>query len=388
MNIRIWSIFILIFYCAGTTITLAQTVAEKRCEVAQNRREDGKLIIAGQTGPVSMKLERGGRVSIRNQIGSIKITGWERDDVEAQATGEDGLEPIQVEMISGQAQPCLMLSCPARGQRGAEIDLEVKLPRYAQIESVTIARGDIEIKGIEGAIKASSSRGDIYVDGAGSIEARGSNGRVSINGVNGSASAHLNNGDLVAKNVKGNLSAKLLNGDANIENVQGLVNISTTSGSINVFKAGGNVQVVSLSDSISVKDVKGRVEANSASGSIELSDVGEDIDAATVSGDVTFTGAIRANGRYRLKSVSGEVLMVISPDSPGFTAHLSSYSGDIETDFTLTLESPVQINRRVTGRFGDGQAQITLDSFSGTVKLSKARTGTTKERKKDKDHKK
>jgi hypothetical protein len=60
---------------------------------------------------------------------------------------------------------------------------------------------------------------------------------------------------------------------------------------------------------------------------------------------------------------------------PGFTATLSSYSGSVETDFPLTLDPALQrgsINRRLTGRYGDGQTQITLESFSQGVKLTKA----------------
>jgi hypothetical protein len=47
----------------------------------------------------------------------------------------------------------------------------------------------------------------------------------------------------------------------------------------------------------------------------------------------------------------------------------------VETDFPLTLDPALQrgsINRRLTGRFGDGQTQITLESFSQEVKLTKA----------------
>src|SRR5439155_13319571 len=72
----------------------------------------------------------------------------------------------------------------------------------------------------------------------------------------------------------------------------------------------------------------------------------------------------------------------IPADAPGFTATLSSYGGEIETDFPLNVESPLQrgaINRRIIGRYGDGQAQIVLDSFSQGVKLSKASAGALKD---------
>jgi DUF4097 and DUF4098 domain-containing protein YvlB len=133
--------------------------------------------------------------------------------------------------------------------------------------------------------------------------------------------------------------------------------------------------------SIEVRCAKGRAEVSSASGSITLTGVGGDADASTASGEVIFTGLLRANGTYRLKSLSGEVLMTIQPDAPGFTATLSTYSGGLDTDFPLKVENPVQrgpINRRLTGQFGDGQAKIALDSFSGTVKIAKGTASALK----------
>jgi hypothetical protein len=39
----------------------------------------------------------------------------------------------------------------------------------------------------------------------------------------------------------------------------------------------------------------------------------------------------------------------------------------------------VPINRRVSGRYGKGGANVTLDSFSGTVKIGKATAAQLKE---------
>ena len=141
------------------------------------------------------------------------------------------------------------------------------------------------------------------------------------------------------------------------------------------------MRITSISGDMNVQCVKGHVELNSASGSMSVSSVGDDVDVSTTSGDVKFTGRIRANGHYRLKSTSGRVHMSVPADAAGFTATLSSYSGEVETDFPLTVEPPLQrgpVNRRIIGRYGDGQTQIVLESFSTGVKLSKAAAGTTK----------
>ena len=83
-----------------------------------------------------------------------------------------------------------------------------------------------------------------------------------------------------------------------------------------------------------------------------------------------------------MKTTSGDVRMAIQADAPGFTATLSAYTGDIETEFPLKVEfsnQRGQINRRLIGRYGDGSVQITLNSFDGTVSLAKAAQSAEKD---------
>ena len=50
----------------------------------------------------------------------------------------------------------------------------------------------------------------------------------------------------------------------------------------------------------------------------------------------------------------------------------------LEDGTPLTVNAPLTgpINRRIVGVYKDGQAQVTLDSFSGTVSIVKAMAGT------------
>ncbi len=319
-----------------------------------------------QVEPITVKLGRGGKVAISSRSGRIVISGWDRDVVQATAIGENGPVPIETQMTGDQSHPRLLLIVPSGATRlyGREVRLDVKIPRYADLETLEGYRGDIEVSDIGGSTLISAGNGNVKVARVGPIK------------------VSRRSGDVRVREVKGDLTVRSFNGDVVVESVTGQVDVAATNGNLRVHDAGGDVRANSATGDIEVRCTKGRAEVSSASGSITLIGVGGDADASTASGEVMFMGLIRGGGNYRLKSLSGEVAMTIQPDAPGFTAMLTTYNGEIETEFPLEVEAPMQggpVNRRLTGRFGDGQAKLSLDSFSGTVKIVKGNAATLNE---------
>jgi DUF4097 and DUF4098 domain-containing protein YvlB len=310
----------------------------------------GSLFALQSEGRASVKLDRGGKVSIVNNAGQIIVTGWDRDTVEATATDDSGRAKVQITGDSTRARVSI-----ATGRYGGEITLKVSVPRYAEIESIEIHRGEVEVSDVEGAVSVTSINGDVTASRTGTLKVATRNGGITV------------------RDVKGNLSANSFSGEVQITGVSGAVEASSFSGGVTAQNVGGAVSANSVSGEITIDCAKGRVELQAVSGSIVMTGIGGEVDAATTSGEVVFRGLLRAGGRYRLKSLSGDVTMEIQPDPPGFTASLTTYSGEIETAFPLKLDSALQgpINRRVVGRYGDGQAHITLDSFSSSARIIK-----------------
>lgn len=354
---------------------------------------------------VRVRLERGGKVELDNRTtGRIVVSGWDRDYIEAVATSERGREYVRaysgrdtswqrVSLTADYLTPRMSPpsppgegpkslpptpASPTQGgaeaktppagakaaesvsavekafefifeQRPSEVHLEVKLPRYAEIAQIEVNRSEVEIEGVETPVAVSGRRSTIRLRRVGAVEVRTASGEVDVEGAGG------------------------------------LVDVMTESGDVNVRHVRGDVRVLSLSGEVEVECVTGRVNVNNAGGAVALSGVGGDVDATTVGGEIRFEGALRADGRYHLKSMSGAVEMSLAPNPPGFTALLSSYRGQIEDSFSLkkTLKSsPSAVNNRVLGRYGNGQAQVTLDSFDGRVKLAKSAGGNTQDCKK------
>ncbi|MBD0372527.1 MAG: hypothetical protein ICV60_16910 [Pyrinomonadaceae bacterium] len=256
-------------------------------------------------------------------------------------------------------------SSPPEYLRGvSDIKLEVKLPRNAHVDLIDTRRYAVNTNGNSPSY-LTNTRNDVTVANMDTPISIVSSGEVQVTKVAG----------LEAKTRAGNISVK---------DVSGPVSISTVTGAVLIKDADGDVRAVSISGAISVDCAKGRTEAGTTNGTITLMGIGGDLDATTTGGNITFTGAIREAGRYRLKSITGIVRMFIQKEPPGFVANLSSYKGQILSDFDLKRELSAntatsdlaraqdQIVRRMTGRYGEGNTRITLDSFSGTVQLARA----------------
>ncbi|HEX8889239.1 MAG TPA: DUF4097 family beta strand repeat-containing protein [Pyrinomonadaceae bacterium] len=370
--------------------------------------------------PVTIKLERGDKISVDNRTtGRIRIIGWDKDYVEAKATSERGMEAVRYNIggelpqknvwlkadyarrdkpdargqepkpeppmmtktpptITKPTPPTVPTNVPAKPRlpetadkpeityelkrdisnddndpplrsdgRPYEVDLEVSVPRYAEIEVIKVTRSPVEVTGVETPLTVVGDKSALSFKNIGAVEARTRNGAIEV------------------------------------ENASGLVDIVTASGPVNVKHAGGDVRVLSISGIVGVECVRGRVNIDNTDGAITLNNVQGDVDVSTSNSDVLFTNSIREGGRYFLKSMSGAVRMSVQDKPPGFTASLSSYRGTIENDFQLKVKQSSQheetVNRRLVGSYGNGKAQLTLDTFDGEINLRKLAPGAVKE---------
>ncbi|MFP5265265.1 MAG: DUF4097 family beta strand repeat-containing protein [Blastocatellia bacterium] len=319
-----------------------------------------------QVGRISMKVARGSKIAISSRSTRVTVVGVDGENLEAVAASEAGEEPVQTQVTGDPDHPNILVFVPANHPRraGKDVRLSVKVPRYAEIDSVESREGDIDVRNIDAGVVINTGSGQVTVNGVASLKV-------------GSRSGGLN-----IRNIKGDLLIRSTNGGAIVDGVGGMADVAATNGDLQVRNVAGDVRANSATGDVDIHCTKGRAEVSSASGSITLVGVSGDADATTVSGEVIFKGMIRANGRYNFKSVSGEVEMLVQPDPPGFTATLVTYSGEVETEFRLKVDSQLQrgpVNRRIVGRYGEGQTQIKLDSFGGAVRLAKGNSAQWKE---------
>ncbi len=335
-------------------------------------------------GVIEKKVAQGSKIVIDSRFGNLNVIGWDR--AELQATADE------IPLTLREEGNKFIVSAPY-AQRHSGFDMSVKVPKGVDIEILDKRSGDLRIENITGtttlsiisgdvdiinvgALDLNLSSGDVHIEQAGRTSIKTRRGNISLENASGAVSITSFSGDVSVKNVQGELACKSVSGDIDIENITGLVNLSLSSGEAHISNLENDLLISAISGEIKAQCIKGRVDINSASGSIELGDVTDDIQVVTVNGDITVESAIRPKGRYSLKTTSGDISLVMQDNPPGFSADMFCYKGEIETDLELKIE-PNSKNvvkhgqESIIGRYGDGQTQIKLSTFTGAVTLLK-----------------
>lgn len=195
-------------------------------------------------------------------------------------------------------------------------------------------------------------------------------------------------GKVSVSNVQGDLGIDAAAAPVTTSNTRGELDIEVGSGSVQVTQARGDLEVHTGSGSVGVSDVRGKsVSIDTGSGEVTATDLrSSDLSINTGSGDIQVTALVAPEVSLRTGSgavtadLSGDVwevdvqtgsgdITLKAPATLSAEVDIETSSGDIETDF------PVQVTRHardhMTGRIGDGQGKIDIETGSGGIRLVK-----------------
>src|SRR6185369_2497237 len=115
----------------------------------------------------------------------------------------------------------------------------------------------------------------------------------------------------------------------------------------------------------------------STNGSIILDRIDSgNVDLYTVNGNISYDGAIKDKGLYRLTTHNGlNALLTVRTYNGGFRS-------------TFPIGDPEKRNKRFTVTLGNGSAHVELESFGGTISLRRPgdpRPETERKRRQEKD---
>jgi DUF4097 and DUF4098 domain-containing protein YvlB len=253
-----------------------------------------------------------GTVTVRAQDeGGVSVSGTMGDDLKLEISGTDHNVLVKVKWPEGRHRH--------RGSSNDDCRLEVAMPKGASLETETVS-ASVDISGINGTMEVQTVSGDVHVLGDPS-----------------------------------KLGVEVVSGDIALDVGSQRVKLEAVSGTVQARTGGGEF------------------EASTVSGDIDLQ--GESfssINIESVSGDVSFTAALEPKGQVEINSHSGDV-------DAGFRGSLSAqfdvstFSGSIESELggEAARTSKYAPGSEYERTIGDGSGRVSIDAFSGTVKLRK-----------------
>jgi DUF4097 and DUF4098 domain-containing protein YvlB len=274
-------------------------------------------VLAQQRVDEKRPASKDGVVEIRDVAGSVRVTGWDRDEVAVAGTLGKGTERLEFSGSGNRTVVKVVLPHTSNHVDGS--DLEIKVPAGSSLEIGTVS-ADISVEKVTGAVQAEAVSGRVVVTGKPrSFEAKSVSGDVQVE----------------ASGAPGR--AKSVSGTVTLKGVTGAVEVGSVSGDVSV--AGGPVSSVELE---------------------------------TTSGDISFDASLLKDARVEAKSMSGEVVLAL-PSDVAADFEVKTFSGEIKNDFgpqarRTNEDAP---GRELSFSTGGGGVRIIAKSFSGSVYLKK-----------------
>lgn len=260
-----------------------------------------------------------GTVSINNLAGSVRVTGWDRNEVRVEGELDDRVERLEFENDGEFTRIKVIYPRNMRGDVTGS-DLNISVPAGSRLEISTVS-ADADVREVTGSIRAGTVSGDVTLDGS--------------------------------------------SRDYSLESVSGNVQLDGTP-------AGARVKASSVSGDLRIGRVQGELEAGSVSGDVTVS--GGSLSRAEIgstSGDVEVAADFSGDGTFRFETISGEVVLRLA--KPAGVFDVTTFSGEIDNDFG---PEPQRTGRYSPGmelkfRHGDGDAEFRINTLSGDISLRK-----------------
>jgi len=196
-------------------------------------------------------------------------------------------------------------------------------------------------------------------------------------------SARAINGEIEAEAVTGELDLHSANGKIQVEGAPREAYLETMNAPIKFQGERSSVVAKTLNGAIELEGVSGEVEAHTVSGPIRVE--GEAIERAelrTMAGPIELETSLAKGARVSARSFSGPVKLIL-PGGTSARFEVQSFSGAIESEFTSRLAGDDGAGhgfgphhgsggRPLSFVVGDGDARISIESFSGGVKIEES----------------
>jgi len=217
------------------------------------------------------RLAQGSKLWVKNRNGTIRVTGWEKDEVALTAQIRDS-EKRRVELVLQR--------------KGPDLDIEAVFQQPSWSFGVYI-----------------SPRCEMTLQVPRKILGffRTTNGTVSAENLDGYARCEATNGSILVSNIRGEVHVDTTNGPIEARNLSARIKGSTTNGRIILEDVEGGVRLETTNGSIRARNLDGwgeGIHLDSTNGSIE-------VELGKATGDLV---AENSNGSLEIKITGAQVL--------------------------------------------------------------------------------
>ena len=176
------------------------------------------------------------------------------------------------------------------------------------------------------------------------------------------------NTDVKVEGVRAPILVETVEGQVDVTGGESLISLRSVQGSVKLRGARGRINLNSVNEDVDVSNSSGDVVAQTVNGEIRLQLVdAPSVDANTVNGDISYSGPIRSGGRYALSTHNGDISLTVAEGTSASVA-ISTFSGEFESEFPVPLRG-TRKGKGFSFTLGSGSAQVTLESFQGTIQL-------------------
>ncbi len=186
-------------------------------------------------------------------------------------------------------------------------------------------------------------------------------------------------GNVDVQEITGDVEVHAVSGDIALRAIGGRAIVETLSGDIEITDGVGDLRATTMSGDITARGVRGSAEVHTTSGTVDLGMLhAVSVKVESISGDITFDGMPTDGASFQLATHSGDITLRM-PDGARGVLEVSTFSGEVTTNGTLTLTSsgvPRSGRRERTGQRlefgGGGSTLINVATFSGDIRLQRS----------------
>ena len=256
----------------------------------------------------------------------------------------------------------------AAGDHPVETDLDISLPRKAQV-SIVSRRGDVNLSGRDANVDIAAQHSDTSVeDVKGNVKVNQEKGSVKIEQITGDVHVQGRVNEVSVADLKGALQ---LDGEfqesVKLARITKSVTFKSSRTDMEFSRIEGTLDLDS--DELHAEQLTGPLHLTTRSKNIRLEEVSGDVRLQNDNGAVEV--GMRTLGNIQIDNRNGDVQLSL-PDKASFRLDARTRDGEIQTDFPELKVNNDEHEAKASGSIGNASSHIVLNNEHNSIEIRKA----------------